>query len=350
MRNQRIIIAAIFIAAIVAGHLLFYQYVAGMVTDLAWDEVNDIDRARNVRLVMQIPLLFDLALICALVGWVAVRNQEVAELDALRRRHTSLRRAFEKDRKLSDVESRVQAMFKYAPHGLLLFDGEGRLLLANAAATELFRLDRKQLADIALPDLLAEQPVEDFDDLSDALRGKGPRHLKLALQTTTQNQFTADSSLNTFVGSKDETLILLTVELPAAAPAKTAPVPGNYPLVLVADDEGIVRLLMQTMLERMGYTPLMATTGQEAVELFTEYRERIVVVILDLVMPQMDGVATSKKIREMSANMPVLFCSGYAEIPSAAAADQKMRLIRKPFCFEVLSMAVNSAVVGSAHA
>ncbi|MDP8224187.1 MAG: response regulator [Candidatus Lernaella stagnicola] len=343
MRNQRIIMAAVVIALVVAAHVLYYQYVSSQVTELAWDHVNNLDRARMLRLVMQIPLLIDLAMICGLIAWVAVRSQEIKELDTLRDRHTSLRRTLEKDRRISDTESRVQNMFENSPHLMMLFDEEGRLLLANRMAIDIFLLDRKPLSDVVLTDLLSDGPIEKFEDLREALQTQGAQRMQVTFQRADHERFTSEVEIVAFDGSKGEQLISLTIESP---PVKKTPSRSSTdrPFVLVADDEKLVRLMMESMVDRLGYQPLSATTGREAVEQFRAYSDRIVAVVLDQVMPDVDGITASEEIRRLAPDVPILFCSGYADLPSDAPSDQKARLIRKPFSFEDFSLALTAAL------
>lgn len=65
--------------------------------------------------------------------------------------------------------------------------------------------------------------------------------------------------------------------------------------ILVIDDEEGIRHLLDTLLSRKGYTVVLAGSGRKGLELFR--RERPDVVVLDLKMPEMDGVSVLKQIR-----------------------------------------------------
>jgi len=68
--------------------------------------------------------------------------------------------------------------------------------------------------------------------------------------------------------------------------------------VLVVDDEGMIRNFAKSALESQGYKVLLAADGQEAVRVFREKSAEIGLVLLDVAMPGMDGVATLERIRE----------------------------------------------------
>jgi CheY-like chemotaxis protein len=345
MKNRRIILAAVIIAVIVVGHVLVYQYVASVVTQAAWDEVNNQDRARGVRLLLQVPMLVDLALLCGLIAWAAVWSHEIKESGTMRERLTSMRRALEKDRRLSSSADRVNALMEHLPQGLLLFDGEGRLLLANAAAIGRLNLDRKPLAEVAFRDVLSSGAVDDFDVLLDALRGHGSHVLNLQMQPISGKPFLARGHLHLFQGAMGETLISVVIEANTETHLPVTQASQNTTgAVLVADDEELVRLLMKSMIERMGYRPLVCGTGDEAIEVFTAHQAEIDAVVLDISMPGIDGIETSRRILAVAPDVPVVFCSGVAELPSDVASDQQVRLIRKPFSFEDFSLAVLAAI------
>jgi two-component system cell cycle sensor histidine kinase/response regulator CckA len=109
--------------------------------------------------------------------------------------------------------------------------------------------------------------------------------------------------------------------------------------VLLVDDEEMILSVGRAMLEKLGYHVFAANNGREAVELIAGMADQIDLVILDLIMPGMDGGKTFDRIREIRPRMRVLLSSGYAI--SDQANDILKRgcngFIQKPFDIKQLS-------------
>ena len=82
--------------------------------------------------------------------------------------------------------------------------------------------------------------------------------------------------------------------------------------ILLVDDEEFVRDLGRRILEKAGYTVITATNGQEAVEVYKEKWNQISLVILDLIMPVMDGNQCLQEILKLDPKTKVLIASGYS--------------------------------------
>jgi signal transduction histidine kinase len=87
----------------------------------------------------------------------------------------------------------------------------------------------------------------------------------------------------------------------------------NSGIILIIDDEEIIRDVCSTMLEELGYTALTAACGEEGLRIFREQNARIRLVMLDHSMPGMDGVAVFDELRKISPDIRVLLASGYSE-------------------------------------
>ncbi len=83
--------------------------------------------------------------------------------------------------------------------------------------------------------------------------------------------------------------------------------------VLVVDDEEHVRDIAQGLLHRMGYEVLLASDGSEALLQLEAIDGRVSVVILDAIMPRLDGRETLKRIRQRWPDLPVIISSGYSK-------------------------------------
>ncbi len=86
---------------------------------------------------------------------------------------------------------------------------------------------------------------------------------------------------------------------------------GGNETILVAEDDDSLRKLTRIVLESLGYTVITAEDGEDAITKFMENRERIKLVLLDMIMPKKNGKEVSEVIRKVSPRIKVLFASGY---------------------------------------
>ncbi len=81
--------------------------------------------------------------------------------------------------------------------------------------------------------------------------------------------------------------------------------------ILVADDEMSIRLLYSEELREEGYEVFTASNGREALEVAE--KEPLDLIILDIKMPEMNGIEVLRRIKEQHPNLPVLLSSAYSE-------------------------------------
>jgi len=115
---------------------------------------------------------------------------------------------------------------------------------------------------------------------------------------------------------------------------------------LLVDDEDIVLEVGALMLERLGYEVLKARSGQEALQLYDQHRDRIRMVILDMVMPQMSGEAVFDRLKAIDPTVKVLLSSGYS-IDSQAQqilARGCNGFVQKPFTLSDFSSRVKAVL------
>jgi CheY-like chemotaxis protein/two-component sensor histidine kinase len=126
------------------------------------------------------------------------------------------------------------------------------------------------------------------------------------------------------------------VEIESALPAQ--PVLQRRGTVLVVDDEEIVRGVAARILGSYGFDVIVANDGREGVARFRERHAEISVVLMDLTMPNMDGVDAFREIRALDEHVPVLLMSGYNEQDAVTrfAGKGLAGFVQKPFTVEML--------------
>jgi PAS domain S-box-containing protein len=119
--------------------------------------------------------------------------------------------------------------------------------------------------------------------------------------------------------------------------------------LLLVDDEKMVLQVGKAMLERLGYRVLVASGGQEAADVVAKMPEEIDLVILDMIMPGIEGGRTFDLIREIRPGMPVILSSGYSQ--EGQANDILKRgcngFIQKPFTLAELSKKIRVVLDGT---
>lgn len=116
--------------------------------------------------------------------------------------------------------------------------------------------------------------------------------------------------------------------------------------VLVVDDEEALCNLIRDALARRGYRVLVATSGMEGVRLYREHARQVQLVILDMVMPGMDGKAVFDALLAIDPGVRVLVSSGYMDEGTAASILRRgvAGFLRKPYTLRELVDAVHAAL------
>ena len=106
-------------------------------------------------------------------------------------------------------------------------------------------------------------------------------------------------------------------------------------IVVIADDEPKVRQVATVMLEQAGYRVVSARNGREAVDLVSRYSAEVKAVLLDMVMPTMNGEEALRTLRERGHSVPVILSSGLIDakvLERLGVDDQaRIRVLQKPF-------------------
>jgi PAS domain S-box-containing protein len=115
---------------------------------------------------------------------------------------------------------------------------------------------------------------------------------------------------------------------PAEDAGKSAHVPiASGPMILLCEDDYLIRLTTAEILEDQGYTVLEAGSGSEALDLLKQYR--VDVLMADFGLPDMTGVELANRAREMRPALPLLFATGHVQVENLPAGPT--RQVTKPF-------------------
>jgi two-component system cell cycle sensor histidine kinase/response regulator CckA len=110
-------------------------------------------------------------------------------------------------------------------------------------------------------------------------------------------------------------------------------------VILLAEDDELVRNLIQTVLTREGYSILSAQDGEEALLLSRQYSGQIELLLTDVKMPKMDGLQLRDHLLRERPDIKILLISGRL---SGQLSDKTIHFLRKPFLAKTLRAAVKS--------
>lgn len=124
------------------------------------------------------------------------------------------------------------------------------------------------------------------------------------------------------------------------------PVRGGTETILLADDHEGVREMTQSVLSANGYQILLAHDGEEAIEVFTANRDRISLVLLDVIMPRRNGPEVYAAIKEIKPFVPIIFATGYSNETATLAdlVERGVTVLRKPYSPAVLCRRVREVL------
>ena len=116
--------------------------------------------------------------------------------------------------------------------------------------------------------------------------------------------------------------------------------------ILLADDHDGLRQSAYEMLRELGYHVIPAPNGREAVNLFKFNADHIKLVILDVMMPELDGPHAYEEIAALRPNVPVIFTSGYTPdaVPFIVAIGKGTQVLQKPYTLKSLSQTIRAAL------
>lgn len=123
---------------------------------------------------------------------------------------------------------------------------------------------------------------------------------------------------------------------------------GNGELILVVDDEVAICQTTKTVLESYGYRVLTAHNGWEAIKLYTQHQPEISLVLMDMMMPSIDGATTIYSLLEMNPQVKVVVVSGLTNRNPVAETSQSESGVKaflpKPYTSEELLQTLHSVI------
>jgi two-component system cell cycle sensor histidine kinase/response regulator CckA len=118
------------------------------------------------------------------------------------------------------------------------------------------------------------------------------------------------------------------------APSENTPrAGGSGELILLVDDEETMRTLGEELLTEAGFRVLLAEDGLQAIEMYRQHQNEIALVILDLLMPKMDGGMTYLELKKINPQVRAFFCTGHAteKVIAPLLEEENLRVLPKPF-------------------
>jgi PAS domain S-box-containing protein len=118
--------------------------------------------------------------------------------------------------------------------------------------------------------------------------------------------------------------------------------------ILIIDDEADIRELCMDMLEPFGYKVLTAASGSDGINIFRPMKDKISLVILDMIMPKMSGGEVFQVLKTINPEVKVLLCSGYS-YNGFAGIDKLLKsgakgFVQKPFTLQTIALAIKKAM------
>jgi len=185
---------------------------------------------------------------------------------------------------------------------------------------------------VGIPEMFREKIFEPFFSINESGRGTG---IGLSIVYVTIKEHKGMIKLESEIGKGTSMSIYL--PLPDAA-GGSEPDRKNYTYkgegsVLVIDDEALIRESASNLLRNMSYEVMTAVNGKEGVEVYRMNKDKISLVILDMLMPGLSGKETFARLREENPSLTVILSSGFScdldaqELLDSGAAG----FIQKPY-------------------
>ncbi|WP_414541499.1 PAS domain S-box protein [Nostoc sp. CCY0012] len=144
-------------------------------------------------------------------------------------------------------------------------------------------------------------------------------------------------------GSKFKLFLPAVAATPSLETKNLEPFPGQGELILVVDDETQIQEIAKIILEKHNYRTLIASNGIEAIALYAQHKKHISAVLMDIMMPEMDGITAIRTLQKMNPQVQIIACSGINPHEALEMADntQVQLVISKPYTAQDLLHSLN---------
>lgn len=113
--------------------------------------------------------------------------------------------------------------------------------------------------------------------------------------------------------------------------------------VLVVDDEEVARIMAKALLEKLNYKVILAKNGVEALNIYKKSKKKIDIVLLDMIMPKMDGKETFWALKKIKTDCKIILASGYSKKEDVQVLFKAglNGYLKKPYCISTLSKIIS---------
>lgn len=115
--------------------------------------------------------------------------------------------------------------------------------------------------------------------------------------------------------------------------------------ILIVDDEEFLGIVLADILHELGHEVIQASDGVEALKIYKELKNEIDLVMLDVIMPFMDGFEVFRRLKEMDEDVKVVFTSGFSadkKMNDLISVEKNLRYITKPYQVEEIKEVIGS--------
>ena len=122
------------------------------------------------------------------------------------------------------------------------------------------------------------------------------------------------------------------------------PSAGNPGTILLVDDDEAIRRFIRRILTENGFDVVEASDGAKALEVASAYAGPIHLLLTDVIMPKMNGLALAERLSQTRPDIRLLYMSGYVEQCLLLAKHPELTVLQKPFSPDALIMAIRQTL------